>query len=63
MAEKIRKNVENYNFKLINGLTISLGVSQYQKEEDIDTLLKRTDEALYIAKENGRNRVEVLLYD
>ena len=40
-------------------VTISLGVSQYKSGEKPAELLERADKALYKAKENGRNRVEV----
>jgi diguanylate cyclase (GGDEF)-like protein len=36
-------------------MTISMGLTQYQPLEDIDTLLKRADDALYKAKESGKN--------
>ncbi len=53
-AEKLRRAVE---VKL--GITISLGVSSYSqgmsKGED---LIRDADEALYRAKQNGRNRLE-----
>ena len=39
-------------------ITISLGIGQFKQGEQADDLLKRADQALYKAKENGRNRVE-----
>ena len=61
MAEKIRKSVESYNFKAEKKplkLTISLGVASLTNNiKDKHDLIKRADEALYKAKEGGRNRV------
>lgn len=39
------------------GVTISLGVAELQTGESLASLLNRADEALYAAKEGGRNRV------
>jgi len=39
--------------------TISLGVASFQAGDTADTMVSRADDALYTAKENGRNRVEV----
>ncbi len=38
--------------------TVSIGVSSSDTSDNIDTLVKMSDEALYKAKQNGRNRVE-----
>ncbi|MGE0109944.1 MAG: GGDEF domain-containing protein [Bdellovibrionales bacterium] len=40
-------------------VTISIGVTQYKEGEDVETLIARADEALYDAKQTGRNKVMV----
>ncbi|HRA42665.1 MAG TPA: GGDEF domain-containing protein [Gammaproteobacteria bacterium] len=62
MADRIRVQIENTNFdEVAPGLkmTISLGVSDYQSPEKIETTLARIDSALYAAKRTGRNQVIV----
>jgi diguanylate cyclase (GGDEF)-like protein/PAS domain S-box-containing protein len=55
VAEHKRKAVEE-----AAGITISLGVASYSdKIKMAEELIKKADEALYKAKQNGRNRVEV----
>jgi len=56
MAERVRKAIAEERFPN-QGITVSIGVSSRSGEDDIDTLLKRADEALYDAKANGRNCV------
>jgi diguanylate cyclase (GGDEF)-like protein len=56
-AERIRLEVETEQFKGIGALTVSLGVAELRSDDSIDMLLKRVDNALYQAKQNGRNRV------
>jgi diguanylate cyclase (GGDEF)-like protein len=40
-------------------LTVSAGVAGWRKGENLEPLLNRADAALYRAKRNGRNRIEV----
>jgi len=39
------------------GITISIGVAQFQGGESMADLIDRCDQALYLAKKMGRNRV------
>lgn len=57
LAEQLRVLVENNALIPDSPVTISLGVAEYQKNETSDNWLKRADDALYHAKENGRNQV------
>lgn len=59
LAEKIRKG--DYNFNGAGKITVSIGVTEFKSADTVDSFLKRADDALYICKDRGRNRVEVLL--
>jgi len=56
-AEKIKEEISSYSFSLGTQQTASFGASIYQKNESVDEMMKRADEALYEAKRGGRNRV------
>ena len=60
LAESLRQKLGDLTFKTEKGpmtLTCSFGVSEWERGDTIDKLLKRADMALYKAKANGRNRV------
>jgi diguanylate cyclase (GGDEF)-like protein len=60
-AERMRVAVENHDFSSLIGdtkLTISIGVASNQHYPDHSSLLVAADQALYQAKEQGRNRTE-----
>ncbi len=57
LAENFRKEIEDYDFDEYLKLTVSIGVNQFNNITSID-FIKETDDFLYKAKENGRNRVE-----
>lgn len=57
-ADKLRQKVVQHPFEQVGSLTVSFGVTAFTPKDDLDTFLKRVDNALYQAKEKGRNRVE-----
>ena len=59
LAQRIKEEIENYKFNKIGKVTVSFGVAQFKKDDSEDTLIKRADDALYKAKNKGRNRVEI----
>lgn len=65
LCEKIRKNIENMDFVINDNIikvTVSIGAFFKNSNMDINSteMIKKADEALYSAKENGRNKVEIL---
>lgn len=59
IADLMRESFANTNLRGIRPQTVSLGVTQAKKDDTIDSLCTRVDMALYRAKKNGKNRVEV----
>ena len=58
-AEKLRNAIEQIKFDEIGTVTCSFGVAQYMYGDTAESLISRADDALYRAKLNGRNRVEL----
>jgi len=60
IAEKLRLAIAGYRFDQAGEVTASFGVTTFRSDENMNSFLKRADDALYVAKENGRNRVETI---
>ncbi len=56
-AERLRAQVEENCYVVVRHITMSFGVTSLIEGDNLDSFVKRADEALYMAKESGRNRV------
>lgn len=57
-ANNLRETIENHKFLTVKQVTISCGISQYEKTDTLSSVIAKADGALYQAKETGRNKVE-----
>ena len=57
LAEKVRKNIENYDFTVVGKKTASFGISTLTEEDTQESMVARADKSLYHAKKTGRNKV------
>lgn len=57
LAEKLKKSIKEY--EMIKGeiITCSFGVTKKRNKDTLELILKRADNALYISKNSGRNKV------
>ena len=68
VGERLRASVEAMKISLPDrndclSVTISVGFTERKDGDTVETIIKRADDALYYAKESGRNRVCVNLGD
>ncbi len=67
IAERIRKSVEAFRLKVEGGelnVTLSVGVAELRRQPEdsgVERVVQRADQALYAAKQSGRN--QVVLYE
>jgi diguanylate cyclase (GGDEF)-like protein len=67
VAQRIRKALEAEKFRPSPDkevkITISIGVTQYFPKEELSTFIQRADRAMYLSKQNGRNKVSTMFVD
>ncbi len=60
-AARIRKQISSHEFtsstNQVLHITVSIGACQFEPEEEMKTFVKRADNAMYVAKQEGKNRV------
>jgi len=59
IAETLRKLIESHNFGDSLKVTCSFGVTEFKVSDSQRSIFQRVDEALYEAKDSGRNRVVI----
>jgi len=60
MGAKLHELIACQTFPGTGILTVSMGVTTARPVDSLDQLLSRVDDAVYLAKNNGRNRVEII---
>lgn len=59
LSRHLRVAVEAHTFPVVGSVTASFGVSGFESNDHANDIVARADEALYAAKQNGRNCVVV----
>jgi diguanylate cyclase (GGDEF)-like protein len=57
VLERVRRDVERYDFPQVGRVTVSIGYSVMQLDFTPNQVIETADRALYFAKQHGRNRV------
>lgn len=65
-SSRLHEKIQSIVLPNSKNLTVSIGITSLDKNEIrendlLDKVLKRADKALYLAKENGRNRTEIII--
>jgi diguanylate cyclase (GGDEF)-like protein len=62
-VEKIRAQLEKTTFTTENGdvvnVTASAGIATYLAKEEKNSFVKRADDAMYLSKQNGKNKITI----
>jgi diguanylate cyclase (GGDEF)-like protein len=54
IADRIRSSIEDSGFK---DITVSIGLAEFREDFDLERFVKSADDAMYVAKHSGGNRI------
>lgn len=57
LFQRLRRTVETHDFPQVGRITVSLGYTQIRSKDSPAAAFDRADQAVYLAKKSGRNRV------
>lgn len=57
LSEKLRKSVESTVMPINKTITISIGIEDSLRSNNVEEVISRADQAMYKAKKSGRNRI------
>jgi diguanylate cyclase (GGDEF)-like protein len=61
-GERVRSNLEELSVDCDDGsvtISVSMGIAKFRRGESRDMWISRADRAMYVAKQKGRNRIEI----
>ncbi len=59
ISKRLLEHVSAHQFPVKEQLTISIGVTLYRKKEKVSEFIDRADQAMYYAKQHGRNQIKL----
>lgn len=63
VAENLSKAFNETHFDTVGKVTASIGITEVSPGDNHEDIIRRSDQALYKAKDNGRNRIENIQAD
>lgn len=63
LAKTLQGKISAHSFEFVERCTMSMGVTQVQEQDQVDSIFARADKALYKSKEEGKNTVTYLSVD
>ena len=63
LIESLRKHTETLDFPIAGKVTFSAGICVYKDGDSDIELIKKADDALYKAKESGRNQTQIYYFE